>query len=279
MYTRKYLWKAMILCIPGFTGFLVFYLIPFVKSLRYAFVNDAFHKEFIWFDNFKTVLQNRYFRLALKNTVSFSLLGVFLLMVLSFLLALGLSTIVKKSEIIKNAFLLPMLLPTISTIFVWRAVFDSDLYFSWMKTGNGVIEALPIYVLFLWKNTGINVILFTAAFAQLPEEVYEAAALDGAKGLKQLRYITLPLITPTVFFVGILSMVNSMKIFKESFLFFETGYPPDAVYTVQYYMNNHFQKLHYQNLACASTIVAVLIGILIFVVYRMQNRFMRDVSL
>ena len=279
MHTKKYRRKAMILCIPGFVGFSIFYLIPFVKSLRYAFINDTFHKEFVWFSNFSEILKNKYFQLALRNTVIFSLVGVFLLLTLSFFLTLGLSSVVRKSEIIKNAFLLPMLLPTISTIFVWRAVFDSDLYFSWMKTGNGFLEVLPIYILFLWKNTGINVILFTAAFSQLPEAVYDAAALDGAKGFNRLRYITLPLITPTAFFVAILSLVNSMKVFKESFLFFETGYPPDAAYTVQYYMNNHFQKLHYQNLACASTIVAVLIGILICVVYRMQNRYMRDVSL
>lgn len=269
----------MLLCIPGFAGFLFFYLIPFFKCLWYAFINDVFHRRFVWFDNFKTVLSNRYFRLALKNTTVFSLLGVFLLMTLSFLLALGISSFVRKSGALKNAFLLPMLLPTISTIFVWRTVFDSDLYFSWMKQGNSILEALPVYVLFLWKNTGMNVILFTAAFSQLPEEVYEASELDGARGWRRLHYITLPLITPTVFFVGILSFVNSMKIFKESFLFFGTGYPPDAAYTVQYYMNNHFQKLNYQNLSCASTIVAVLLGVLIFTVYRLQNRYMREVGL
>lgn len=279
MYTKKFRGKVFLLCIPGFVGFLMFYLVPFLKSLWYAFINDTFHKEFVWFDNFKAVLKNKYFQLALKNTVIFSLFGVLLLLVLSFFLALGLATVVKRAAFIKNAFLLPMLLPTISVIFAWQTVFDSDLYFSWMKSGMGWIEVLPIYAMYLWKNTGINVILLTAAFAGLPEEVLEAAELDGARGWKRLRYITMPLVTPTLFFVGILSFVNSMKVFKESYLFFERGYPPDAVYTVQYYMNNHFQKLNYHNLACASVIVAVLIGVLIFAVYRLQNKMMKDVSL
>lgn len=279
MCSRKFRRKVFFLCIPGIAGFLLFYLFPFVKSLWYAFINNTFHKEFIWFENFRIVLENKYFQLALKNTMVFSFVGVALLLVLSFFLALGLSTMVKKVNFIKNAFLLPMLLPTISLIFVWQMVFDNDIYYEWMKSGVGFVEVLPIYVMFLWKNTGINVILLTAAFSGLPEAVLEAAELDGARGWKRLRYITFPLIIPTLFFVGILSFVNSMKIFKESFLFFETGYPPDAVYTIQYYMNNHFQKLNYHNLACASTVVAVLIGILVFVVYRLQNKAMKDVSL
>lgn len=272
MYSRKYFRKALLLSAPGLAGFVVFYLIPFMKSLRYAFMNNAFQKQFVWLENFKSILTNQYFRLALKNTMIFSIFGVFLLVMLSFVLAYGLVSVVRKSEWIKNAFLLPMLLPTVSTIFVWRTVFDSDWYFLWMKGGSGFLEALPVYVLFLWKNVGMNILLFTAAFTQLPDEVYEAAELDGARGLKRMILVTLPLICPTIFFVGILSFVNSMKIFKESFLFFGTNYPPNAAYTIQYYMNNHFGKLHYQNLSCASIVVTIIVGTVIFVVYRMQNR-------
>lgn len=279
MRIRKFHFKVFLLCIPGFAGFLLFYLLPFFKSLWYAFVNDSFRKQFVWFDNFKNVLKNSFFRLALKNTVIFSLLGVAVLLILSFFLAYGLSALVKRTAFVKNAFLLPMFLPTISTIFAWRMIFDSDLYFSWMKSGSGFVEALPIYVLYLWKNTGMNVLLLTAAFTNLPSSVLEAAELEGVRGWKRLRYIVIPLTIPTLFFVGILSFVSSMKIFKESYLFFEKGYPPYGVYTVQYYMNNHFQKLNYQNLSCASVIVAVLIGLLIFAVYRLQNRLWKDVEL
>ena len=277
--TGKFRFKVFLLCIPGFAGFLLFYLVPFFKSLWYAFVKDAFRREFVGLDNFRAVLENGFFRLALKNTVVFSLLGVSVLLVLSFLLAYGLSALVERTNFIKNAFLLPMFLPTISTIYAWRMIFDSDLYFSWMKSGIGLVEALPVYVLYLWKNTGMNVLLLTAAFANLPAPVLEAAELDGARGWKRLRHIILPLTVPTLFFVGILSFVSSMKIFKESYLFFGTGYPPYAVYTVQYYMNNHFQKLNYQNLSCASVVVAVLVGILIFAVYRIQNKMWKDVEL
>lgn len=279
MYTKRFRLRVFFLCIPGFVGFVLFYFIPFFKSICYAFISDTYKREFVGFDNFKRILKNHYFRLALKNTVMFSLIGVSILLILSFILAYGLSTLVKRTAFIKNALVLPMLLPTISIVFAWRVIFDNEIYFSWMKHGNGFIEVLPIYVLYIWKNVGMNVILITAAFSNLSEGVLEASELDGARGWKRLWYIMLPLISPTLFFVGILSFVNSMKIFKESFLFFETGYPPDAVYSIQYYMNNHFQKINYPNLSCASTIVAVLIGILIFVIYQKQNKVLKDVSL
>lgn len=279
MKTRKFCRKIFLLCIPGFAGFLVFYLLPFFKSLYYAFISDNFHRKFVGLGKYIEVIQNSFFRLALKNTMIFSTFGVIILLILSLLLTIALTKTAMKSSFIKNVFLLPMLLPTVSVITAWQTIFDSDLYFSWMKGGNPILEALPMYVMFIWKYTGINVIILTSAFLGLPEEVLEAAELDGAGGFQRIRYICLPLLTPTLFFVGVLSVVNSMKIFKECFLFFETGYPPDAVYSVQFYMNNHFQKLNYQNLACASSIVAVLIGALIYVAYRIQNKAMKGVGI
>lgn len=270
--------KIFALCLPGLVGFIMFFLIPFGKSLWYSFINDVYNKDFVWFDNYIMVLRNQYFKLALKNTLVFSFLGVGLLLVISFGLSIGLSKL-KRFQMIKSAFLLPMLLPSVSIIFVWRMVFDNDVYFNVMKDGGSFIQVLPMYILYLWKNTGINVILLTAAFTQISGEIMEAAELDGVRGLRLYRYISIPLIAPTMFFVGVLSFVNTLKIFKESYLFYNTNYPPDAAYTIQYYMNNHFNRLNYQNLSCASAIVAIILSAIIFVVYRMQNRYMKDVSL
>ncbi len=279
MNSRRFKLKVFGLCIPGLAGFLLFFLWPFGKSLWYSFINDVYHKDFVWFDNYRAVLKNQYFQLALKNTLIFSAVGIMILLLVSFLLALGLSKLVQKFQPLKSAFILPMLLPSVSVIFVWQMVFDNDLYFEWMKSGISIIQILPIYALFVWKNTGINVILLTAAFTQLPGEVLEAAELDGARGLKLYRHIILPLITPALYFVGILSFVNSLKIFKESYLFYNTNYPPDPAYTIQYYMNNHFSRLNYQNLACASAIVAIVLALILYIAYRIQNRFIKDVSL
>ena len=206
-------------------------------------------------------------------------MGVGLLLLISLIFSLGLSKLADKFSFLKSAYILPMLLPSVSVIFVWRMLFYNDTYYYVMKEGSSIFQVLPIYTLFLWKNTGINVILLTAAFTKIQREVLEAAELEGARGLKLYRHITLPLIVPELFFVAILSFVNSLKIFRESYLFFGTNYPPDAVYTLQYYMNNHFLKLNYQNLSSASAILAVILAIIIYIAYKMQNHYMKDVSL
>ncbi|GHV06030.1 sugar ABC transporter permease [Clostridia bacterium] len=277
MNNTKFKLKVFALCVPGLVGFAMFFIFPFGKSLWYAFINDVYHKQFAWFDNYLSVLGNSYFQLALKNTLVFSVVGVTLLLLVSLALSIGLAKLGNKSTLVKSAFVLPMLLPTVSVIFAWRAIFNNDLYFALMKDGGAFMQILPIYALYIWKNAGINIILLTAALTQVPQAVLEAAELDGARGVKLYAKVTIPLIAPTLFFVGVLSFVNSLKIFKESYLFYNTNYPPDAAYTIQYYMNNHFGKLNYQNLAVSSSIVAILLAIIIFIVYRAENRFTKDV--
>jgi len=279
MNNKRFKLKVFALCIPGLAGFIMFFLWPFGKSLWYSFIDDVFHKNFVWFDNYRMVLGNRYFRLALRNTLIFSFVGVGLLLIVSLALSMGLVRLDRRYHFMKSAFFLPMLLPTVSVIFAWRLVFDNDVYFAWMKDGGPLLQTLPIYVLYIWKNSGVNIILLTAALSQLPGEIIEAAELDGVRGLKLFRYVTMPLITPVMFFVGILSFVNSLKIFKESYLFYGTNYPLDAAYNIQYYMNNHFLKFNYHNLACASAIAAIILTIIISLIYKIQNKFTEDVSI
>ena len=271
--------KLFALCVPAFAGFALFFVWPFGKTVWYSLINDVFNKKFVFFENYITVLNNEYYRLALKNTLIFSVAGIGLLMLISLTLSLGLSRIDKRLKFLQSAFIAPMLLPTAGIIFVWQMAFLNDTYFYMMKDGtaSAFFQIIPIYLLFLWKNTGINVILLTAALTQIPGEVLEAAALDGAKGFRLYRSVTIPLITPSLFFVFVLSFVNSLKIFKESYLFYNTNYPPEPAYTVQYYMNNHFFKLNYQNLSTGVIIFTFIVALVIFIAYRVENRAIRNV--
>ena len=80
------------------------------------------------------------------------------------------------------------------------------------------------------------------------------------------------MISPSLFFVIVLSFVNSLKIFKESYLYYNTNYPPDVAYMVQNYMNNHFYKLNYQNLSCAVVIFTLVLAVVIFALYELENK-------
>ncbi len=169
---------------------------------------------------------------------------------------------------------MPYILPTASIIFIWQSIFGTEQYemLTQIDGLTAFFEIFPLYLLFTWKNIGIDVILITSALMKIPQEVYEAAAVDSAHGWKQHLHITLPMISPSLFFVLVLTFVNSLKIFKESYLYYNTNYPPDVAYMVQNYMNNHFYKLNYQNLSCAVVIFTTVMAILIFLLYRAENK-------
>ena len=271
---RKFKRKLFLLSMPAFTGFLIFYIIPFFRSIGYSFIGNVANKEFVGLTNYKEVLANKYFRMALKNTVIFSVVGVAAIMILSLGLSIALVKLSKRFSFIKSFFVMPYVLPSASVVFFWQMFFDTGTYtaLTEIESFGGFFDVLPLYVIFLWKNIGINIILITSALTKIDAEVYEAAALDGAHGLKLHAKITLPLISPSLFFVGVLSFVNSLKIFKESYLYYNSNYPPDAAYMIQNYMNNHFFKLNYQNLSTAVVIFTVAMALVIFTWYKLENK-------
>ena len=266
--------KILLLSLPALVGFAVFYIWPFFKSIGYSFIENTFTKKFVGFENYEAVLTNEFFLMALKNTVIFSLVSVTLVVLLALILSLGLVKLSSKWSFLKSAFVMPYVLPSASIIFIWQMIFNTDTYYvlAEIQGLSDFFDILPLYLLFVWKNIGINIILITSALMKVSPEVYEAAAVDGAHGLKLHLKITLPMISPSLFFVIVLSFVNSLKIFKESYLYYNTNYPPDVAYMVQNYMNNHFYKLNYQNLSCAVVIFTFVLALVIFALYKLENK-------
>lgn len=271
---RRFKFKLCALCIPAVAGFLIFYILPMIRSLGYSFEKNTTDRSFIGLENYKAVLSNEFFRLALKNTVIFSFVGVAAIMIFSLALSIVLMKLSKRFLFIKSFFVMPYVLPSASVVFFWQMFFGTERYafLTELDGLGGLFSVLPLYVIFLWKNIGINIILITSALTKIAPEVYEAAVLDGAHGLKLHSKITLPLISPSLFFVGVLSFVNSLKIFKESYLYYNSNYPPDAAYMIQNYMNNHFYKLNYQNLSAAVVIFTLAMAVIIFAWYKLENK-------
>jgi len=271
--------KFMLLGLPAFAGFIVLYIYPFIRTLWFSMIDNTFQRNFVFMDNYRNVLGNSFFRLAMRNTFIFSVVGVFAIVSLSLALSFGIWSLKGRFGFIKNLFIAPMVLPTASVVFVWHLAFNSDRYFHMTRhaVGAGFWAVLPVYLLFIWKNTGINIIILGAALSGVDEQVKEAACLDGASGFKLHRYITLPLIVPSLNFVVVLSFVNSLGVFRESFLFFGTRYPPDTAYTVQYWMNNNFQRLNYPSLTAGSVMFTILISIILLAAYIGENKYSENI--
>ena len=262
---RRLKWntKCKLCLIPSILGTAVFFVVPYVRVLYYSLIDNQFRRNFVWFDNYIKTIQNKYFQLALKNSLLLIVIAVPILMVLALLVSLALSYGIKWVRKTRFAFVLPLVIPTASIVLIWRSVFaDSS-------------SAVPIYLLFIWKNIGICVVLLTAAFTSIESCVYEAARLDGANSFTLHAKITIPMIAPTIFFTSLLSIVNSFKIFKESYLFYGTNYPPDHSYTLQYYMNNNFLKLDYQSLATSAVLTSIIVFVIVMGGMALQRRYRR----
>ncbi len=256
-------WKTKcILCIvPSLLGILLFYILPFIKVLYYSFVKSQFDKSFVGFRNYIELLQNSYFLLALKNSLLIILICVPLIIVFSVLVSVAISGSSKVVNAVSAFFILPMIIPTAAIVPIWNELFG------------GIDSALPVYLLFFWKNIGICVILISAAISLIPKEVYEAAALDGAGGILRHIFVTVPCAVPSILFAVLLSIVNSFRIYKESFLYYGTNYPPEHSYTLQYFMNNNFLKLDYQSLSSGSVINTVIILMIVFIMLKVQRKY------
>lgn len=255
--------KCKLCMLPSLIGVTVFFVIPFIRVVCYSFIESQFRRDFVWFKNYAETLRNKYFLMALKNSLLLIVIAVPILIALSLAISLTLSYGIKWVRRTRFAFVLPMVIPTASIAVIWRGAFADNT------------SALPIYLLFIWKNIGICVILLTAAFTSIDRSVFEAARLDGANSFVLHTKITVPMIAPTVFFTVLLSIVNSFKIFKESYLYYGTNYPPDRSYTLQFYMNNNFLKLNYQSLASSSVLTLILVLGIVIAGLTVQRRFDR----
>jgi multiple sugar transport system permease protein len=240
----------------------VFFVIPYIRVLYYSLIDNQFRRGFVGLANYARILGNEYFRLAFWNSMLLIFIAVPVLIALALFISISFYYGLKKWRMLKSAFVLPLVIPTASVVLGWQ------LFFS------GLDNVLPIYLLFIWKNIGICIILLTAALTRIDGAVREAAGIDGAFGFRMHRSITMPIIMPTIVFCGLLSVVNSFRIYREVFLYYGgTNFPPGHSYTLQYYMNNHFLRLDYQALASSSVLTSLLVfGIVAFGFY-VQGRY------
>lgn len=241
------------------SGFIVFYIAPFLRSLGYAFVENAFTKQFAGFSNFSALFKNEYFLLALKNTLVFT--GVSVPLVMAFSLTISMLTVrfAADTPLVKGAFFLPVLLPsaTIVTLFSQYA--------------NGMPPFLALMIIFAWKYSGLDIMLMMTALGAMDKGILDAAKIDGAGAIRRVFKVMIPNILPVLFFTLILSIVNSLKIYRESYLLYGE-YPDRSVYMLQNYLNNHFQKLNYQNISTAAIIFAVVIYVVIGILLRAERK-------
>lgn len=280
-FEKKQVVWAYIFLLPSLIGIAVFYVIPYIMCVYSSFVSKG---SFAGLDNYIKLFQNKAFLYALRNTVIFTAVAIPLLMIISFLIAKFLASFKKISAFFRSAYLMPIVIPAASLIYVWQLLFDdygvvnnllSSLGIDTVQFFSSGFSMVMIIIIYIWKNCGFCVILFTAGLANLPKSVHESAYLEGASGFKTTIKITLPLITPTTFFVFLMAVINSFRMFRESFSLFGT-YPNENIYFLQNFINNNYNNFNYPQLASSAIVMSLIfIGLmLIFFLYERKSDYL-----
>ena len=285
-YRRREFLQSVAFLTPSVLGVMLFFVIPFGIVVYYAVMSSPFNGEFVFLDNFISLVQNPAFQTAAKNTATFCLMAVPLAVVLGMGLALILEQEIPGKSMFRTFFLSPMMVPVASVVLVWQVIFHESGTLNQFLSLFGVQAVdwlkspycqLVIVILFLWKNLGYNMILFMAALANIPKELLEVADVEGATAIHKFFHIKLRYLSPTVLFVTILSMINCFKIFREVYLL-AGSYPYEGLYTLQHYMNNTFVHLNYQKLSAAAVLLALVMIVLIALLFKAEDIFGKDVE-
>lgn len=271
---------------PSLVGVLIFFIVPFLVIIFYSMVDNPISKDFVFLDNYISIMKNNAFKKAALNTFTFSVISVPLAVVLSMLLAMLLDCKIPFVSQFRTSFLCPMMVPVASVVLIWQVIFHYNGALNeflsnfgadkidWLKSEYGQIV---VVLLFLWKNLGYNMILFLSALNNIPKDVLEVATLEGAGSMYKFFRIKLRYLSPTILFVTVLSLINSFKTFREVYLL--TGdYPYDSLYTLQHFMNNTFRNIDYQKLSSAAILMAIVMIIIIGALFIAENKFGEDVE-
>lgn len=238
---------------PSFIGVVIFVLLPFADVVRRSFMTVV-SQSFAGIDNYRRVISNQAFILAVKNTVHFTLVAIPVLVVTGLVIALVISKI-NDTRVIKSLYLFPMAMPTATVVIVWRMFFYRQDFDS-LVAG------------YLWKNIGYTLVLWLAGIAAIPHELVEAARVDGAGWFRCLLYIKLPCLKGSLYTIVVLSFLNSFKIYREVYLV-AGSYPKEEIYLLQHIFNNWYVNLELDKLSAAT----VLVGGFLFVFILILNKF------
>ncbi|MBS4220800.1 sugar ABC transporter permease [Bacillus sp. FJAT-49711] len=269
---------------PQLIGLLAFSLIPLGFALVLSFMQwDGFgEKTFVGLGNFIGQFKDAVFWKALWNTTLYTILTIPVGVTISLLLALALNRI-KGKELYRVFFFMPVVTSSVSIGVIWMWILNGDFGIlnqflatigiqgpQWLTDTKWVM--VSIAMLSIWWQVGYNMVIFLAGLQGVSNSYYEAAEIDGASKFQKFRHITLPLISPTTFFVSIMSIIGSFQVFDQAFVM-TSGGPAKASYTLVYHVyQTGFQNFKWGESSAVAMILFVIILIFTLIQFRVSKR-------
>ena len=277
--------------IPLF-GFCLFGLIPLLLSLYLCF--NSFKglrlhtAKFVEWENFSEILQDEMFWQSLGNT-AFVLVAAVVALLLSLVISALIATNVRGAKGFKAIYFVPYVCSMVAITFMWKWIYDYNygvlnttlMDWGWIQEpiswlGSPEYYRTSMFVLLVWSSTGFNIILLTAALIGVPRELHEAAQIDGAGEFRRFFSITLPLISPTIFYLLIMGLIGALQEFTRFQVMTPDGGPEYQGMTVVFYLYRQlFNASGGSDLGVASAmgwIIAVLISAVTILNFSLQRR-------
>lgn len=276
--TWKSTCKALLYLLPALLILITFNIYPIIKSFLMSFYTDYDYFNNVVQErgvtNFITLFNDPNFIKALSNTLIFVVGVVPISIMLSLLIALLLNSKIKFLGFFRTIYFLPFVTSVVAVAIVWGWIFHSDYgllnyFLGWfgvdpIKWITDPTFAMPaLIILSVWKGLGFNIIIFLAGLQNINQQYYLAAKVDGASAWNRFKTVTLPLLSPTMFFISIISIINAFKVFDEIFALFNgRPGPANSTLTVVYYVYQKFYEEWQFGLASAA---AFVLFILVFI--------------
>ena len=261
---------GMLFILPALIGTFIFIIIPIFCSFALSFTNwDLLNEiKFIGLENYKNVLTEPEFLQILINTFVYAISTTCFAVVIPLLIAATLNTKIRGSETFKTIYFLPFITPAVVIAIVWAWIFDPNIgianiifktHLRWLFDTH---LAMPVLIFVsVWKLIGYNVVLFLTGFSTINQNIYEAAKIDGAGISATFFDITLPLLKPTIYFVGLVTAISSFQVFDLIYVM-TSGGPNNSTNVIVYSIYKYAFEYFDIGKSCA---LAYILFIVIFI--------------
>lgn len=267
--------------LPSLLGCLIFIFLPSIFSFLLSFFSWDLISEikFQGLNNYTDLLQSDEFRLIMSNTIIYALSVTIFATIIPLILANILNNKIRGKEFYKTAYFLPFITPMIVIAMVWQWIFDPNIglvnilfkcNLQWLYDSNlamGVIIFISV-----WKLIGYNLIIFLSGFSSLSDNIFEAAKIDGASNIKTFFNITIPLMSPTIFFVILITTISSFQVFDLIYLMTQGG-PQNSTNIIVYWLyKNAFEFFNIGKASAIAYILFILVLTLTIIQWKLRKK-------
>ncbi len=250
---RKEAWEGRLFVAPWVIGLLIFTIGPMIASIYFAFCDYSVLSSAKWvgLGNFDRILKDRLFGLSLYNTAYFVFLAVPFGLVTSFVLAMLLNVGARGINLYRSLYYLPVITPAVATALTWTLLFAGE--YGVVNAGlralglpapnwffDPKITKLVFVFLGLW-GAGGGAIIFLAGLKNVPQTLYEAAHIDGASAWHRFLHVTIPMMTPIIFFNLVQGIIGTFQVFTGAYIITAGGPANSTLFYVLYLYNNAFK--------------------------------------